>query len=37
MLMRGEGGPGAINMLIVPEPVFPYYLPAVDSFKCYGR
>jgi len=24
--MRGEGGPGAINMLIVPEPVFPYYL-----------
>jgi len=23
--MRGEGGPGAINVLIVPEPVFPYY------------
>jgi len=23
---EGGGGPGAINMLIVPEPVIPYYL-----------
>jgi len=22
---EGRGGPGAINMLIVPEPVFPNY------------
>jgi len=21
----GGGGPGAINMLLVPEPAFPYY------------
>jgi len=29
---EGGGGPGAINMLIVPEPVFPYYL---SMYSCY--
>jgi len=29
---KGEGGPGAINMLIVPEPSFPYYSPRIGEF-----